>query len=606
MLALIFGFWQSQAQRRIATAWSEYYFAAASGDADQLAPVYEDYASTPAAGWARQAEADSQLSRGWIRSTSIDSKPMICSKVPAAVTKPSWTRPTIVCCDREPPLVWPRFSNPRAKSKRRSPSTRSYDHGRCDSGHGDRVSATNRVVAGARQPRLLCLVQVIQSSSCRSLNLPTDLGTVPAVPDINFPKLPESPVTPPADPNSGSAIVSPSGTGETTPPPASVPEIKTPEAPAGEAPSVPASDAVVRAKPRRPVVMLAMQVRMDSDSTDPELTLPDPIERRLVTFEVGPEENGQRIDLFLAHKCDGYSRVFLRGVLQDGHVRLNGKPVKPSFKVQIGQVVEIDLPPPPDDGPVAEDIPLTILFEDESLVIINKPAGMVVHPAKGHWSGTLTSALAHHFQQLSDAGGPTDLVSFIVWIGTPAALSPSPRPTRCTSSCRLNSKPEKFPKSTRTIVVGSIDKDRDWIRQPIGHHPYQRDKMAIRSGHESSRDAETMYEVIERFQGYAYLRVMPRTGRTHQIRVHLSHVGIPVLCDRLYAGHSRITRGQLLRKQVLGQPLKPGDDDPLLERQALHAYRLELNHPVTGQPLAFEAPLPPDIQSVLDVLRSTT
>ena len=346
-----------------------------------------------------------------------------------------------------------------------------------------------------------------------------------------------------------------------------------------------------------------------SDSSDfdsiEHASLASSSERKLIAFEVGPEENGQRIDLFLAHKCDGYSRVFLRGVLQDGHVRLNGKPVKPSFKVQPGQVVEIDLPPPPDDGPVAEDIPLTILFEDESLVIINKPAGMVVHPAKGHWSGTLASALAHHFQQLSDAGGPTrpGIVHRLDRDTSGVIAIAKTNAVHFKLSAQFEAR--EVSKEYRAIVVGSIDKDRDWIRQPIGHHPYQRDKMAIRSGHESSRDAETMYEVIERFPGYAYLRVMPRTGRTHQIRVHLSHVGIPVLCDRLYAGHSKITRGQLLRKQVLGQPLKPGDEVPLLERQALHAYRLELNHPVTGQPLAFEAPLPPDIQAVLDVLRST-
>jgi 23S rRNA pseudouridine1911/1915/1917 synthase len=323
-------------------------------------------------------------------------------------------------------------------------------------------------------------------------------------------------------------------------------------------------------------------------------------------FEVTEEHAGARIDLFLSLQCDGYSRVFLRGVLQAGNVRLNGRAVKPSFKVQPGQTVEIDLPPPPDDGPIPENIPLDVIFEDEYLAIINKPAGMVVHPAKGHWNGTLTSALAHHFQQLSDAGGPT----------RPGIVHRLDRETSgVIAIAKTNAvhfklaaqfEAREVSKEYHAIVVGRIDLDRDWIRAPIGNHPYQRDKMAIRSEHESSREAETMYEVVERFAGYTYLKVFPKTGRTHQIRVHLAHLSYPVLCDRLYAGHSRIIRGQLLRRQALRQPPQAGDDDVILERQALHARRLTLAHPVTGEQLTFEAPIPPDIQTVLDTLRKQT
>jgi 23S rRNA pseudouridine1911/1915/1917 synthase len=321
-------------------------------------------------------------------------------------------------------------------------------------------------------------------------------------------------------------------------------------------------------------------------------------------FEVAEEHAGTRIDLFLTLMCDGYSRVFLRGVLTNGGVKLNGRPVKPSFKVQPGQVVEIELPPPPDDGPIPEDIPLEVIYEDDSIIIINKAAGMVVHPAKGHWNGTLTSALAHHFQQLSDAGGPT----------RPGIVHRLDRETSgVIAIAKTNSvhfklaaqfEAREVSKEYHAIVVGTMNMDRDWIRAPIGHHPYQRDKMAIRSDHESSRDAETMYEVIERFAGYTYLRVFPKTGRTHQIRVHLAHIGFPVLCDRLYAGHSRIIRGQLLRRQALRQPPQPTDDDLVLERQALHAHHLSFSHPVTGQPLKFTAPLPEDFQRALDTLRS--
>jgi 23S rRNA pseudouridine1911/1915/1917 synthase len=326
---------------------------------------------------------------------------------------------------------------------------------------------------------------------------------------------------------------------------------------------------------------------------------------RLVSLQVGEEDAHQRIDIFITMKCDGYSRVFLRKVLSEGHVRLDGKPVKPSFKVQPGQQVEIDLPPLPSDGPIPEDIPLSILFEDEHLVAIDKPAGMVVHPAKGHWSGTLTSALAHHFQQLSDCGGPT----------RPGIVH---RLDRETSGVIIIAKTNmvhyklanlfearELEKEYWAICLGVMDLDRDRIVQPIGHHPFQRDKMAIRSGHPSSRDAETRYEVLERFGGCSLLKVQPKTGRTHQIRVHLAHVGHPILCDRLYAGHTRLSRGELLRRQVRGEPRNPGDEAIVLERQALHARRIAFQHPITGQALQIEAPIPSDFQSVLELLRSS-
>ena len=138
------------------------------------------------------------------------------------------------------------------------------------------------------------------------------------------------------------------------------------------------------------------------------------------------------------------------------------------------------------------------------------------------------------------------------------------------------------------------DRDRDVIQQPIGAHPYQREKMAIRASHSTTREASTFYEVAERFAGFASLRVQPKTGRTHQIRVHLAHIGCPVLCDRLYGGRSAITLGELQQS-----------DDPtvILDRQALHAQRLRLVHPMTGMRLELEAPLPADLQATLAALR---
>jgi len=153
------------------------------------------------------------------------------------------------------------------------------------------------------------------------------------------------------------------------------------------------------------------------------------------------------------------------------------------------------------------------------------------------------------------------------------------------------------------LVIGKVELDRDVIKLPIGPHPYQRDKMAIRKDHPQSKEAETWYEVSERFGGISAVCVKPKTGRTHQIRVHLGHLGAPVLCDRLYAGHARITRGELLMRVAKAEASAPGDDAVLLERQALHARRIEFQHPTSGEAMEIEAPMPEDIQGVLKVLR---
>ncbi len=312
-----------------------------------------------------------------------------------------------------------------------------------------------------------------------------------------------------------------------------------------------------------------------------------------------------RVDLFLTLVCDGYSRVFLRRVVADGKVTVDGQIVKPAFKVHTGHTVVIDLPPPPEDGPIPEDIPLNVIWEDEHIVVINKPPFMVVHPAKGHWHGTLTAALAHHFQNLSDVGGPTrpGIVHRLDRDTSGVIAIAKTNEAHFKLAAQFESRDVE--KEYRCIVVGRIDHDRDWIRASIGYHPYQREKMAIRDGHHSSRHAETFFEVIERFAGYSYLSVHPKTGRTHQIRVHLDHLGHSVLCDKLYAGHASVTRGQLLRKALEGKPPTAADQEIVMNRQALHAYRLKIEHPIKGGMLEFVAPLPDDFERVLAVLRSS-
>jgi 23S rRNA pseudouridine1911/1915/1917 synthase len=312
-------------------------------------------------------------------------------------------------------------------------------------------------------------------------------------------------------------------------------------------------------------------------------------------LEVAPGDVGKRLDAYLSERFTDYSRGQLRQIIETGRVQVAGQYAKPAYRIRLAERIDVELPELPPAGPLPEEIDLEILFQDEYLAAINKPPGMVVHPARGHWSGTLTCALAFHFQELSSLGGTT----------RPGVVH---RLDRDTSGVILVAKTDQAhaglaaqfearttEKEYLAIVRGSPDRDRDLIEKPIGRHPYQREKMAIRAEHSTSREARTFYEVVERFPRHALVRVAPKTGRTHQIRVHLSHIGCPVLCDRLYAGHAQVTRRELEDGREGG--------DVLLDRQALHAWRIGLVHPITGQPLHFEAPLPADMQRVLAHLR---
>lgn len=319
------------------------------------------------------------------------------------------------------------------------------------------------------------------------------------------------------------------------------------------------------------------------------------------TIVVDSEHEGTRLDAFLASQLPQYSRVHLRRVINAAAVQVDGKRTKAAYRLAAGQSVTLVLPELPREGPQPEELPLDVLFEDDHLIAVNKAAGMVVHPAKGHWAGTLTSALAFHFGTLSSVGGPT----------RPGIVH---RLDRETSGVMVVAKTDRAhlhlaaqfeqrtaKKEYQAIVIGTPDRDRDLIDQPIGDHPYSREKKAIRLEHATSREARTFYEVQERFGEFSWLEVAPQTGRTHQIRVHLAHAGFPVLCDRLYGGRSQITRGELssLRR---GEPTDV-DQEVVLKRHALHARRLSLQHPITGEPISFSAPLPPDMQAVLETLR---
>jgi len=319
-----------------------------------------------------------------------------------------------------------------------------------------------------------------------------------------------------------------------------------------------------------------------------------------VVVAVSGDDAGVRLDVLLAHNFPESSRSFLARAIAQGAVRVDGVVARASHKLRPGAVVVFTLPQPPRAGPVAEEIPLAFLHVDDAIAVVDKPAGMVVHPAKGNWKGTLAGALKWHLERqddaavgLSTAGGPTrpgivhrldrDTSGVIVVARTEAAHHALARQFERRSVA----------KTYLAITQGQPRFDADEIDLPIGIHPYQREKMAVRRDHPTSREAVTRYEVLERFRAAALVRVTPRTGRTHQIRVHLAAVGAPVLCDGLYSGRS------VIEPPFTGLPPGP----PLLARQALHAASLELDHPVTGDRRRFEAPLPADMAEMLAALR---
>jgi 23S rRNA pseudouridine1911/1915/1917 synthase len=240
---------------------------------------------------------------------------------------------------------------------------------------------------------------------------------------------------------------------------------------------------------------------------------------------------------------------------------------------------------------------LDILYEDDWVAVVNKPPGMVVHPARGHWSGTLASALQYRFGgQLSAVGGPTrpGIVHRLDRDTSGAILVAKHDLAHARLAAQFRER--SVEKEYFALVCGRPERDRDVIDRPIGIHPRQREKMAVRRDDRVSRPAHTFYEVLERFDGFAAVRVLPKTGRTHQIRVHLDHAGCPILCDRHYGGRARITRGEIRRDLA--------DTLVLLERQALHAQRLRFAHPHTRRPVQIEAPLPDDLAAVLAELRA--
>ena len=326
--------------------------------------------------------------------------------------------------------------------------------------------------------------------------------------------------------------------------------------------------------------------------------MPPPLSSTPTEFLVKPRMVGKRIDAYLAHRYPDYSRSVIQKVIDAGAVLINGQKAKASYKVRLDDRISAWLPELAEDAPVPEDIPIPVVYEDEGFVVVNKPPGMVTHPAKGNWSGTLVNALQFHFDTLSSVAGEN----------RPGIVH---RLDRDTSGLLIVAKDDRahrllaaqfegrtIRKEYLAIVRGEPSRDSDYIEKPIGPHPTDRERMAIRLVEDGAKEAATFYQVAERLRGFALVRCFPKTGRTHQIRIHLTHIGHPILADKLYSGRSKVTEGDIAGHD------SPTADRAILERQALHAHRLEFDHPRTGERLALEAALPADMGGLLDELRA--
>lgn len=321
---------------------------------------------------------------------------------------------------------------------------------------------------------------------------------------------------------------------------------------------------------------------------------------KVFEFVITNRDVHQRLDIYLSKRNLGLSRARIQKLISSGKIRVNDSVVKPSYKVRTGDRVEVTIPKPRPLKVKPEKIPLNILYEDRDLIVINKPRGMIVHPVKGRdpngtlrpgagvSSGTLVNALLYHCEDLSGIGGilRPGIVHRLDKDTSGVLVVAKNDFTHLTLSKQF--KERSVNKRYIALVKGRVLKAQGKIKASIGRHPVKRKKMA--AGVRRAREAITSYKVLERFEDFTLLEATPETGRTHQIRVHLSHIGHPIVGDAKYGGRRGLRiKGQGLREEMKGQ--------------ALHAQTLGFIHPRTKEYMEFNAPLPKDMESVIAFLR---
>jgi 23S rRNA pseudouridine1911/1915/1917 synthase len=308
-------------------------------------------------------------------------------------------------------------------------------------------------------------------------------------------------------------------------------------------------------------------------------------------FEVSQEDAGLRLDVFLSRMDLELSRNQVRRLLENSHIRVNGEVQKASYRLRSGEQISVFLPPPPPSELVPEPLALDIIFEDEYLIAINKPPGLVVHPAAGHRQSTLVHGLLHHCEQLADLGGPL----------RPGIVHRLDKDTSGILTVAKNNlayrhlsrqfKEHLTYKEYSTLVYGRLRRPSGQFTDPIRRHPKNRKKMGILAG---GREAHTSWWLEMLFGDVSLVKVVIKTGRTHQIRVHFAHSHHPVVGDATYGGRKRVrsVQNNLVRARL-----------QQVQRQMLHARRLILQHPASGAKLDLSAPIPEDMSTLIQFLQ---
>jgi 23S rRNA pseudouridine1911/1915/1917 synthase len=369
----------------------------------------------------------------------------------------------------------------------------------------------------------------------------------------------------------------------------------------GGTPDKPAADSAeiqAAAAERRAAIARTLE-QTDNDDADFVIGEPgsEPGGAIQVDLKVKRPMEGKRLDQYLVDRFPAYSRNIIQKIIEADAVTVNAHDVKSSYQVKRGDHIRIWLPELNDEPPEPEPIPLDIIYEDEFFIVVNKPPGMVVHPAKGHWRGTLVNALQYHFDQLSKIAGPHRPGIVHRLDRDTSGLIVVAKDDLAHANLAAQFERRTVHKEYVAITCGVLDRDSDYIERALGPHPTHREKMAIRERQDGGKDAVSYYEVVERFDGFTFVRIYPKTGRTHQIRVHLAHVGCPILADQAYGGRRSLTLGEIAAAG------SADDSTTIIDRQALHASRLSLAHPRIRERIEFEAPLPADFTSTLEALR---
>lgn len=307
---------------------------------------------------------------------------------------------------------------------------------------------------------------------------------------------------------------------------------------------------------------------------------------KVMEFNIDSEAEGKRLDTFLSEKIEGYSRTYMQKLIEEEHCKVNGKSAKSNLKLRNGDRVEASIPDPVPLAVEPEKIELDIVYEDSHIVVINKPQGMVVHPAHGNYTGTVVNALLEHCGSLSDYNGLTGINGVM----RPGIVHRIDKDTSGiiviakTNEAHLSLseqlKEHSISRKYTALLEGKLKDDTGTVETLIGRNPKDRKKMAV--VHTNGKRAVTHYRVLERFDGYTLIEAVLETGRTHQIRVHMSHLGHPVVGDTVYGYKKQRfqTEGQLLHARVLG-----------------------FIHPASGEYVEFEAPLPNYFEKILEILR---